>query len=117
MPKSPAIDRGDVVEFSIARLHDSNIYYATELRTKQLKKDRLIALQNYCMPAAGAVREIGVVTAVKNNEYGFIRAQDRKADLYFRLDDFAEENVTVEEVRNNTLLLLLYDCVCVSMCK
>lgn len=99
IPKNHFLDKGDGVEFSIAKMHDSNLYLATEVKFKQLKRDRLISMQIQRMLEAGAVREVGVVTTLKNKEYGFIRAQDRKDELYFRMDDIADENQEIEEVR------------------
>ena len=84
-----------------------NALVANEIKLKQLKRDRVIALQIQRMLEAGAIREVGVVTTVKNKEYGFIRAQDRKEELYFRLDDLAEENVKIEEVRSCSSLFVM----------
>lgn len=118
-PKNHFMDRGDLVEFTLTKMHDSNMIVANEIKLKQLKRDRAVALQIQRMLDAGAIREVGVVSAVKNKEYGFIRAQDRKEELYFKLDDFAEENVKIEEVSIfllfffNILSVESYCCVCV----
>lgn len=52
------------------------------------------------MLEAGAVRELGVISAVKNQEYGFIRAQDRKDEIYFRIDDVVSTNANSNELDN-----------------
>lgn len=98
LPKNHSLDRGDFVEFTLTKMHDSNMIVANEIKLKQVKRDRAIALQIQRMLEAGAIREVGVMTTIKNKEYGFIRAQDRKEEIYFRLDDFADENVKIEEV-------------------
>jgi hypothetical protein len=51
------------------------------------------------MLAAGAVREQGVVDTVRNGEYGFIKPADRPDQIYFRLDDFIDQEMRVSEVR------------------
>jgi hypothetical protein len=38
------------------------------------------------MLESGVVREKGIVTTLKNGEYGFIRPLDRKEEVYFRMD-------------------------------
>ena len=99
LPKNHFLDKGDAIEFTVSKLHDCMLYFGTEIKLKQLKRDRVIALQIQRMLDAGAVREVGVITALKNKEYGFIRAQDRKDELYFRMDDIIGDDKELEEVR------------------
>jgi cold shock CspA family protein len=91
LPKSHFLDRGDFVEFSLVTVEENGFYVATDVKYSQSKRDRAAVLQIQRMLAAGAVRELGVVSAVKNQEYGFIRAQDRKDEIYFRVDDIKEK--------------------------
>ncbi len=113
IPKNHFLDRGDLVEFTLSKMHDSNMIVAAELKLKQVKRDRAIALEIQRMLEAGAIREVGVVSTIKNKEYGFIRAQDRKEEIYFRLDDFAEDHVNIEEVSS----FLLWNDATVHGCK
>ena len=92
LPRNHFLDRGDYVKFSILSVKDNVFYLAGSVELLQLKRDRAIALQIQRMLDAGAVRERGVVSAVKNQEYGFIRAQDRKDEIYFRVDDVGNED-------------------------
>jgi hypothetical protein len=120
MAKNVLLDRGDFVEFTIVHVETTKIlYFATNIRLKQCKYDRerekMMEQQIKKMLDAGAKREIGIVTVVKNREYGFIKAQDRKEDVYFRMDSFiSDEGIEVEEVRffdyyySILLLLLLF---------
>lgn len=87
IPKHTRLDAGDIVEFSISRVHDSLLSFACNVKLLQLKRDRMVAMQIQRLLDAGAVRELGVVSMVKKGEYGFIKGQDRRADTFFRLDD------------------------------
>lgn len=99
LPKNVLLDRGDYVEFTLSKIPASNIVLATDIRLKSFKRDREREKAIQRMLDAGAVREIGVVTAVKNKEYGFIKAQDRKDELYFRMDGFStDEDTIIREV-------------------
>jgi cold shock CspA family protein len=100
MPRYHSVlERGDVVEFTLSRYHDSNFFIATDVKFHQTKRDKLMATQIERMLQAGAIREVGVVSIIKNNEFGFIRAQDRKEELYFRVDDSADESFSIAEVK------------------
>ena len=92
LPKNHYLDRGDVVTMTLSRMHDSNFFLATEVTMKQLKRDKVMSDQIQRMLDAGVPREIGVISTVKNKEYGFIRAQDRKEEIFFRVDDVTETN-------------------------
>jgi cold shock CspA family protein len=92
LPKGHFLDRGDYVSFTIHRLgnetdKDYQLLIAYDMKFLQTKRDRAAGIQIQRMLEAGAIRELGVVSAIKNNEYGFIRAQDRKDEVYFRMDD------------------------------
>jgi cold shock CspA family protein len=92
LPKGHFLDRGDYVSFSLHRLGNENdkeyqFFLANDMKFIQTKRDRAAGIQIQRMLEAGAIRELGVVSAIKNNEYGFIRAQDRKDEVYFRMDD------------------------------
>lgn len=87
-PREKLLDVGDVVEFSAARLHDSALIFAADIKVSQSKRDREIQR----LLDAGAVRELGVITAVKGNEFGFLQSQDRKDEIYFKTDDVIDVN-------------------------
>lgn len=91
IPKHYRMDKGDTVEISISKVHDSSLMFACNVKMLALNKERQIAVQIQRMLDAGAVREMGVVSTLKRGEYGFIRAQDRKEEIYFRMDDAVEE--------------------------
>jgi hypothetical protein len=59
---------------------------------------RYFILQIQMMLVAGAVREQGVVEAIRGGEYGFIKPADRPNQIYFRLDDFVDREMRVSEV-------------------
>lgn len=109
LPRNVSLDRGDYVEFNLTKVIGTNLILASEIRLKQLKRDRdrekAVSQQIQRMLDAGAVREIGVITAIKNKEYGFIKAQDRKDELYFRIDGFlSEADANIKEVIAELLL-------------
>jgi hypothetical protein len=41
----------------------------------------------------------GIIDAIKPGDYGFIKPADQPDQIYFRVDDFVDENVTPKEVR------------------
>lgn len=100
LPKNHYLDRGDVVTFSFSRMHDSNFFLASDVTLKQLKREKVMSDQIQRMLDAGVVRELGVISTVKNREYGFIKAQDRKDEIFFRLDDVTDANgENIKEVK------------------
>jgi cold shock CspA family protein len=108
LPRNVLLDRGDFVEFTMAKANATNLILATDIRLKQPKRERerekAITQQIQRMLDAGAVREIGIITAVKNKEYGFIKAQDRKDELYFRMDGFlGDEAAAIKDVSVSSL--------------
>lgn len=109
LPRNVLLDRGDFVEFTLSKVAGSGLLLASDIHLKQQRRERekekAIAQQIQRMLDSGAVREIGIVTAVKNKEYGFIKAQDRKDELYFRMDGFlGDEDTVIREVRALFLL-------------
>lgn len=101
LPRANFLDVGDLVELAISRQHDSGMMVATEVKFVQSRRDRESALQVQRMLDAGAVREIGVVTTVRNGEYGFIQVQDRQDEVYFKMDDVigVPAGESIKEVR------------------
>eukprot|EP01031_Cornospumella_fuschlensis_P030628 gene30628-37005_t len=99
LPRNHNLDAGDLVEFFVTRMHDSPLYFATEVKFVQSKRSRDTTLQVQRMLEAGAVQELGVVTTVKNQEFGFIQGQDRKDEVYFKVDDMQglDENERIKE--------------------
>ncbi|RYH27239.1 hypothetical protein EON65_13730 [archaeon] len=99
LPRTHNLDVGDLVEFVTTRLHDSPLYFATDVKFVQSKRARDTTLQVQRMLEAGAVQELGVVTTVKNQEFGFIQGQDRKDEVYFKVDDVQglDENERIKE--------------------
>jgi cold shock CspA family protein len=99
MPRTTLLERGDFVEFTLSRIPGCGLLLGTDIHLKKLKRERerekSLAQQMQRMLDAGAVREVGVVTAIKNKEYGFIKSQDRKDELYFRMDGFLGDEDTV----------------------
>lgn len=103
MPRTTLLERGDFVEFTLSRIPGCGLLLGTDIHLKKLKRERerekSLAQQMQRMLDAGAVREVGVVTAIKNKEYGFIKSQDRKDELYFRMDGFlGDEDTVIREV-------------------
>lgn len=111
LPKNHRIDKGDFVEFSLSQVEDSGLYIAKNVTLLQLKRDRAIAVHIQRLLEAGAVRELGVVSALKKTEYGFIKALDRKEEIYFRLEDGNDDSATSEklsEVNSYSIFILLF---------
>lgn len=90
IPKLHRMDKGDTVEISISKVHDSQLMFACNVKLLHVHKDRMIAVQMQRLLDAGAVREQGVVSTNKG-DYGFIKAQDRKDEVYFRIDDVLDD--------------------------
>jgi cold shock CspA family protein len=99
LPRTTLLERGDFVEFTLSKVPGCGLLLATDIHLKKLKRERerekSLAQQIQRMIDAGAVREIGIVTSLKNKEYGFIKSQDRKDEVYFRMDGFLDDEDTV----------------------
>jgi cold shock CspA family protein len=115
VPKNHRLDKGDYVQFSIFRVTGSTLYVAASISFLQLKRDRAVALQIQRMLDAGVVRELGIVSALKNYEYGFLKALDRKDEIYFRMEDGSHtegEEDKLSEVCCYVVMLLCCYVVC-----
>ncbi|KAJ1418472.1 hypothetical protein B484DRAFT_142174 [Ochromonadaceae sp. CCMP2298] len=97
VPKNHRLDKGDYVQFSIFRVTGSTLFVAASISFVQLKRDRAVALQIQRMLDAGVKRELGIVSALKNGEYGFIKALDRKDEIYFRMEDGRAQGSSPED--------------------
>mmetsp|Transcript_31176 Transcript_31176/g.42895 ORF Transcript_31176/g.42895 Transcript_31176/m.42895 type:complete len:1222 (+) Transcript_31176:112-3777(+) len=90
--KGRRLEKGDYVEFSVSRIGENSAFLqATSIKLLQLKRDRAIANQIQRMLDAGAVLETGTVCTIKRaGDFGFIKALNRKEEVFFKLDDVAD---------------------------
>jgi cold shock CspA family protein len=87
LPRNHRIDKGDYVEFALSKVVNiDGLCFARNVSLLQLKRDYAVTQQIQRMLESGVVREKGIVTTLKNGEYGFIRPLDRKEEVYFRMD-------------------------------
>lgn len=121
LPRTTLLERGDFVEFTLSQVPGCGLLLATDIHLKKLKRERerekFLAQQIQRMLDAGAVREIGIVTSLKNKEYGFIKSQDRKDEVYFKMDGFLDdEDTVIREVCISMVILYLVLCfLCFSL--
>jgi cold shock CspA family protein len=90
------IFKGDEVACSLGFIAGTAYLRATSINFVRGKRDRLLQDQIQKMLEAGVKREQGIIDAIKNEEYGFIRPVERAEQIYFRMDDAVEENTKFE---------------------
>lgn len=99
-PQQRRIVKGDELEFTLSKLNGySLVAYSrgTHCKMMRTKRDRLLAEQVQQMLSVGAVREQGVIEAIRNNEFGFIKPADRSEQIYFRMDDVIDPETRINE--------------------
>lgn len=94
------IVKGDEIEVTIHEIKGTSYSVGKDPRIVRTKHARQLALQVQRLLDAGAVRELGVVDTIRG-DFGFIKPQDRREQIYFKLSDVSESDTELREVTCN----------------
>jgi cold shock CspA family protein len=81
--------KGDEVQFDLSYMEGTNYFIGKGGVLIRTKKQKQLAIQTQRMLDAGVRREVGVIESM-HGDYGFIKPQDRREQVYFRTDDVVD---------------------------
>ena len=91
------IMKGDEIRFELLHIPNQGFYQGRNAAVVRTRKELQMLAQVQRMLDAGASQEIGIVDTLKG-DYGFIRPQNRKEQIYFRVSDLLDQEARIEQV-------------------
>jgi len=86
--------KGDEVEFVALTLPKTTYARAQGVKCIKSAREKQMSEQVKRMLDAGAQSEQGIIDTIKSGEnYGFIKPADRTGNIYFRFDDFIDQDI------------------------
>ena len=100
--RRPRLAKGDLVEFTLVRERRTGDFMARSIQLLLSEKERARQAQEQALLAAATVEQ-GVITSLKG-EYGFLRSNKRREEVYFHYSSIELEERNDDEEHSDMVL-------------